>query len=47
MKNGTGIEVEKTGDGIKVTARYYESAPAPAPDPEPEKQNLLFDEIEI
>jgi len=53
LKNGTGIEVEKTSDGVKVTARYFEQAPAPtvapapAPDPEPEKQNLLFDEIEI
>lgn len=49
LKNGTGIEVEKTSDGVKVTARYFEQAPAvaPAPGPEPAKQNLLFDEIEL
>ena len=28
MADGTGIEVEKTDDGVKVTARYFEPAPA-------------------
>lgn len=27
IADGTGIEVEKTNDGVKVTARYFEQAP--------------------
>lgn len=27
IADGTGIEVEKTDDGVKVTARYFEPAP--------------------
>ena len=42
MKDGTGIEVEKTDDGVKVTARYFEPAPEQAA-----KDNLLNDEIEL
>lgn len=26
MADGTGIEVEKTDDGVKVTARYFEQS---------------------
>ena len=42
MADGTGIEVEKTDDGVKVTARYFEPAPEQAA-----KDNLLNDEIEL
>ena len=42
MADGTGIEVEKTDDGAKVTARYFEPAPEQAA-----KDNLLNDEIEL
>ena len=46
MADGTGIEVEKTDDGVKVTARYFEPAPAPAPE-EPANADLLNAEIEL
>ena len=36
------IEVEKTDDGVKATARYFEPAPA-----REAKDNLLNDEIEL
>lgn len=42
IADGTGIEVEKTDDGVKVTARYFEPAPERAA-----KDNLLNDEIEL
>lgn len=42
MADGTGIEVEKTDDGVKVTARYFEAAPEQAA-----KDNLLNEEIEL
>ena len=42
IADGTGIEVEKTDDGVKVTARYFEPAPEQAA-----KDNLLNDEIEL
>ena len=42
MADGTGIEVEKTDDGVKVTARYFEPATEQAA-----KDNLLNDEIEL
>ena len=42
MADGTGIEVEKTDDGVKVTARYFEPAPE-----QTAKDNLLNDEIEL
>lgn len=42
IADGTGIEVEKTDDGVKVTARYFEPAPA-----QTAKDNLLNDEIEL
>jgi len=42
MADGTGIEVEKTDDGVNVTARYFEPAPEQAA-----KDNLLNDEIEL
>lgn len=50
LKDGTGIEVEKTADGVKVTARYFEQEPAKPAGPTPEqaaKDNLLNDEIEL
>ena len=50
MKDGTGIEVEKTGDGVKVTARYFEQEPAKPAGPTPEqtaKENLLNFEMEL
>ena len=48
MKDGTGIEVEKTDDGVKVTARYFELAKPAGPTPEQAaKDNLLNDEIEL
>ena len=42
IADGTGIEVEKTDDGVKVTARYFEPAPEQAA-----KDNLLNEEIEL
>ncbi len=42
MADGTGIEIEKTDDGVKVMARYFEPAPEQAA-----KDNLLNDEIEL
>lgn len=42
MAEGTGIEVEKTDDGVKVSARYFEIAPE-----QKAKDNLLNDEIEL
>ncbi len=42
MAEGTGIEVEKTDDNVKVTARYFEPAPEQSA-----KDNLLNDEIEL
>ena len=42
IADGTGIEVEKTDDGVKVTARYFEPSPEQAA-----KDNLLNDEIEL
>lgn len=42
IADGTGIDVEKTDDGVKVTARYFEPAPEQAA-----KDNLLNDEIEL
>lgn len=52
MADGTGIEVEKTDDGVKVTARYFEPAKPAGPTPEQmaeqaAKDNLLNDEIEL
>ena len=50
MKDGTGIEVEKTADGVKVTARYFEQEPAKPAGPTPEqaaKENLLNFEMEL
>lgn len=52
MKNGGGIEIEKTKDGVSVTAKYYEHEPvAPAPEPEPAgpsvQENLLNFEMEL
>ena len=52
MKDGGGIEIEKTKDGVSVTAKYYEREPvAPAPEPEPagptEQENLLNFEMEL
>lgn len=42
IADGTGIEVEKTDDGVKVTARYFELAPE-----QEAKDDLLNDEIEL
>ena len=42
IADGTGIEVEKTDDGVKVTARYFDPVPEQAA-----KDNLLNDEIEL
>lgn len=42
IADGTGIKVEKTDDGVKVTARYFEPTPEQAA-----KDNLLNDEIEL
>lgn len=42
IADGTGIEVEKTDDGVKVTARYFELAPE-----QEVNDNLLNDEIEL
>ena len=42
IADGTGIDVEKTDDGVKVTARYFELAPEQAA-----KDNLLNAEIEL
>ena len=42
IADGTGIEVEKIDDSVKVTARYFEPAPERAA-----KDNLLNDEIEL
>ena len=42
MADGTGIEVEKTGDGVKVTARYFEPTQAQSA-----KDNLLNSEIDL
>ena len=57
MKDGTGIEVEKTADGVKVTARYFEPEQAKPAGPTPqqlaeqakqaEKENLLNFEMEL
>ena len=57
MKDGTGIEVEKTADGVKVTARYFEQEPTKPAGPTPEqlaekakqaeKENLLNFEMEL
>ena len=52
MADGTGIDVEKTDDGVKVTARYFEPAKPAGPTPEQmaeqaAKDNLLNDEIEL
>ena len=52
IADGTGIEVEKTDDGVKVTARYFEPAKPAGPTPEQmaeqaAKDNLLNDEIEL
>ena len=49
MQDGTGIDIEKTDDGIKVTARYYEPGPATADfiPPRPTTDKSLFDEIEL
>ena len=57
LKDGTGIEVEKTADGVKVTARYFEQEPAKPAGPTPqqlaeqakqaEKENLLNFEMEL
>ena len=42
IADGTGIKVEKTDDGVKVTARYFELAPE-----QEAKDDLLNDEIEL
>ena len=52
MADGTGIEVEKTDDGVKVTARYFEPAKPAGPTPEQiaeqaAKENLLNSEMEL
>lgn len=50
MKDGGGIEIEKTESGVSVTAKYYEPV-APAPEPEPAgpsvQENLLNFEMEL
>lgn len=48
LKEGAGIEVEKTDDGVKVTARYFEPTKPAGPTPEEvAKVSLLNDEIEL
>ena len=52
IADGTGIEVKKTDDDVKVTARYFELAKPAGPTPEQlaeqaAKDNLLNDEIEL
>lgn len=42
IADGTGIKVEKTDDGVKVTAQYFELAPE-----QEAKDDLLNDEIEL
>lgn len=47
MADGTGIEVEKTDDGVKVTARYFEPAPEQAAQTKREKDILDTDDGEM